>query len=91
MGEKLAILGGKPVRRQPFAEWPVFGKTEETRLLRVLHSGAWGRLQGKEVEGFEQRFAELAQKELGLTKKALTRISQNTESILAKVGEVQST
>ena len=36
----------------------IFGKPEETRLLRVLRSGAWGRLQGKEVETFEQRFAE---------------------------------
>jgi dTDP-4-amino-4,6-dideoxygalactose transaminase len=58
MGEKLAILGGEPVRRKPFAAWPVFGKTEEARLLRVLRSGAWGRLQGKEVGRFEQRFAE---------------------------------
>jgi dTDP-4-amino-4,6-dideoxygalactose transaminase len=58
MGEKLAIFGGKPVRRKPFTGWPVFGRTEETRLLRVLRSGAWGRLQGKEVERFEQRFAE---------------------------------
>jgi len=52
------MMGGKPVRRKPFAAWPVFGKTEEVRLLRVLRSGAWGRLQGKEVERFEQRFAE---------------------------------
>ncbi len=58
MGERLAILGGKPVRRRPFSAWPVFGKTEEARLLRVLRSGAWGRLQGTEVERFEQSFAE---------------------------------
>jgi dTDP-4-amino-4,6-dideoxygalactose transaminase len=58
MGEKLAIFGGKPVRRKPFSGWPLFGKTEETNLLRVLRSGAWGRLQGKQVERFERRFAE---------------------------------
>jgi len=58
MREKLAISGGKPVRRKPFTSWPLFGKTEETRLLRVLRSGAWGRLQGKDVERFEHRFAE---------------------------------
>jgi dTDP-4-amino-4,6-dideoxygalactose transaminase len=58
MGEKLALFGGKPVRRKPFMSWPVFGKTEEKGLLRVLRSGAWGRLQGKEVERFEQRFAD---------------------------------
>jgi dTDP-4-amino-4,6-dideoxygalactose transaminase len=58
MPEKLALLGGKPIRSRPFTSWPVFGQTEENRLLRVLRSGAWGRLQGREVERFEQRFAE---------------------------------
>jgi hypothetical protein len=29
------------------------------RLLRTLHSGNWGRLQGTEVSEFEQRFAAL--------------------------------
>jgi dTDP-4-amino-4,6-dideoxygalactose transaminase len=58
MSEKLALLGGKPIRTKPFIGWPLHGKTEETRLLRVLRSGAWGRLQGKQVEEFERRFAE---------------------------------
>lgn len=58
MAEKLALFGGKPVRTKPFVGWPFFGKAEETRLLKVLRSGAWGRLQGKEVELFEKRFAE---------------------------------
>ncbi len=58
MGDKLAMFGGTPVRTAPFASWPVFGPEEEERLLGVLRSGAWGRLQGKEVETFEQRFAE---------------------------------
>jgi dTDP-4-amino-4,6-dideoxygalactose transaminase len=55
--EKLALLGGKPVRAKPFPSWPVFGQTEERRLLRVLHGGKWGRLNGSEVARFEQRFA----------------------------------
>src|SRR5262245_40609396 len=58
MAEKLAIFGGKPVRKKPFTRWPIFGKPEETRLLRVLRSGAWGRLHGNEVEHFEKAFAE---------------------------------
>lgn len=58
MSAKLALLGGQPVRKRPFSTWPVFGKSEENRLLRVLRSGAWGRLQGKEVETFENRFAQ---------------------------------
>jgi dTDP-4-amino-4,6-dideoxygalactose transaminase len=35
----------------------MFGKTEEQRLLRVLRSGKWGRLDGSEVAEFENRFA----------------------------------
>lgn len=57
MSQKLALHGGTPVRTKPFPAWPVCGKTEEKRLLRVLHSGKWGRLNGSEVAEFEQRFA----------------------------------
>jgi dTDP-4-amino-4,6-dideoxygalactose transaminase len=59
MSSKLALLGGKPVRKKPFTPWPVFGKPEEARLLKTLRSGKWGRLHGKEVETFEARFATL--------------------------------
>lgn len=58
MLNKLAIHGGSPVRSKPFARWPIFDQAEETRLLQVLRSGAWGRLHGKEVEQFEQDFAK---------------------------------
>ena len=57
MSQKLALLGGTPIRARPFPAWPVFGKSEEKRLLRVLDSGKWGRLDGPEVAEFEQRFA----------------------------------
>ena len=56
---KLALLGGKPVRTRPFTAWPIFGKSEEKRLLRTLRSGKWGRLNGTEVAEFEKRFAEM--------------------------------
>src|SRR3954471_7005381 len=59
MHQKLALLGGKPVRTRPFTSWPIFGKPEEKRLLRTLQSGAWGRLDGQEVATFEKRFAEM--------------------------------
>lgn len=55
----LALFGGKPVRTRPFTSWPIFGKEEEKRLLRVLRSGKWGRLHGQEVATFEKRFAEM--------------------------------
>jgi len=59
MATKLALLGGTPLRKRPFTAWPVFGKPEEKRLLRTLHSGKWGRLNGPEVAEFEQRFAAM--------------------------------
>lgn len=59
MSQKLALLGGTPLRSKPFTSWPVFGKTEEKRLLRTLRSGKWGRLHGPEVTEFEQRFAAM--------------------------------
>src|SRR5512136_373795 len=58
MAEKLAIHGGKPVRTAPFPSWPVFGETEERKLVEVLRSGKWGKLDGPEVARFERRFAE---------------------------------
>ena len=55
----LALFGGTPVRTTPFTAWPIFGDAEEARLLRVLRSGNWGRLQGMEVAEFETRFAAM--------------------------------
>lgn len=59
MSQKLALLGGKPVRTSPFTAWPIFGQPEEKRLLRTLRSGKWGRLHGTEVTEFENRFAAM--------------------------------
>ena len=47
------------MRTRPFTGWPVFGPPEEQRLLRVLRSGHWGRLDGEEVSEFERRFAAM--------------------------------
>src|SRR5215210_3714765 len=52
-------MAKKPIRTRPFSRWPVFGKPEEKRLLRVLRSGNWGRLHGAEVAEFEKRFAAM--------------------------------
>jgi dTDP-4-amino-4,6-dideoxygalactose transaminase len=59
MSRTLALLGGTPVRTRPFTAWPLFGRPEEERLLRTLHSGKWGRLHGSEVSEFETRFAAM--------------------------------
>ncbi|MBN1910825.1 MAG: DegT/DnrJ/EryC1/StrS family aminotransferase [Pirellulales bacterium] len=58
MTEKLAIVGGTPVRTDGFPAWPCFGEPEEQRLLAALRSGAWGKLQGTHVAQFERQFAE---------------------------------
>src|SRR5689334_15970356 len=58
MGNALALLGGPPVRTAPWPSWPIHGPEEERALLRVLHSGKWGKLDGDETARFEQRFAD---------------------------------
>jgi len=55
---KLALLGGQPVRTQPFPGWPVWDKNaDEELVLSVLRSGVWSR--AKVVAEFEKKYAEL--------------------------------
>lgn len=56
---ELALLGGKPVRTEPWPAWPICGEAEESRLLAVLHSGRWGSLYGSMVEEFQEAFARV--------------------------------
>ena len=56
---RLAILGGEPVRKQRFPNWPRFGVLEENTLLEVLRSGKWFRGYGHRVERFEEDYAKL--------------------------------
>jgi len=53
------MLGGSKVRTKPFTSWPVFGDSDEQRLVRALRSGKWGKLNGEEVAEFERRFAAM--------------------------------
>jgi len=66
MAETLAIHGGTPVRTEPFPSWPVFGEEEERRLIAVLRSGKWGKIDGDVVREFERRFAEYHQAKHGV-------------------------
>ncbi|HTM54452.1 MAG TPA: DegT/DnrJ/EryC1/StrS family aminotransferase [Pirellulales bacterium] len=59
MADKLALLGGSPVRERPFTRWPIFGERDEARVLAALRTGKWGRLDGNEVSCFEERFARM--------------------------------
>jgi len=56
--ETPARLGGKPVRTKPFPDWPVWEKTDEEALVRVVRSGKWNRV-GPEVARFEEEYARL--------------------------------
>ena len=63
---QLAILGGEPIRKTPFAQWPVFDERERAALNDVLESGFWGGYSPK-VREFEQAFAEFHQTTHGVT------------------------
>lgn len=57
--ERLAILGGKPVRQRPWPRWPRADENTEKNLLDVLHSGRWaisGMYSGRKP--YERQFAE---------------------------------
>jgi len=56
---KPAILGGPKAHPESFPGWPVYDETDEQALLEALRSGGWFRRNGKKVEGFEAKFAEL--------------------------------
>ncbi|MCD6235986.1 MAG: DegT/DnrJ/EryC1/StrS family aminotransferase [Thaumarchaeota archaeon] len=52
-----AIIGGKPVREEPYPKWPVYDSREEELLIAALRSGKWS-VGGKFQEEFERKFAE---------------------------------
>ncbi|MGC9522433.1 MAG: DegT/DnrJ/EryC1/StrS family aminotransferase [Anaerolineae bacterium] len=59
MSDKLAILGGEPVRTESFPSWPVWDEREQDALLSVLESGIWGIApDGGKISEFERAFAE---------------------------------
>ena len=63
---RLAIFGGEPVRKEPFALWPQFDEREKAALIEVLESGVWGGYSPKVAE-FEQAFADFHEAKYGVT------------------------
>ena len=54
---KPALLGGTPLRTNPFPSWPRLDSLEANGLQEVLRSGKWGRGTGKTVARFEEAYA----------------------------------
>ena len=61
-GAKPASLGGSKAHPGEWPKWPVFGETEEKRLLETLRSGQWFRYNAGavQVSGFEDTYAKRA-------------------------------
>jgi dTDP-4-amino-4,6-dideoxygalactose transaminase len=63
--DKLAALGGSPVRTEPFPSWPQTTADMEKSLVTAFRSGDWTRQLGQRRKGagqvgaFEERFAKL--------------------------------
>lgn len=57
----LAALGGEPVRKEPYPEWPVHDERDIEAVTRVVKSGRWGGYPypGPETVNFLNKFVEL--------------------------------
>jgi dTDP-4-amino-4,6-dideoxygalactose transaminase len=80
--KNLAILGGEPVRRKPFAQFPIFDGRELSALNEVLESGIWGGYNPKVAE-FEQVFADFHRTRFGI---AAANGTVTLETALAAAG-----
>lgn len=58
---KLAITGGKPLRKAPFTQWPMATQAERDALEDVLASSKWGGqpFPGKHASAFAEQFAQV--------------------------------
>jgi dTDP-4-amino-4,6-dideoxygalactose transaminase len=81
--EKLALLGGEPVKSAPFAPWPRYDDHERQALLSVLESRNWWRTPGTQTALFEQEFAAYQQAKYGI---AVTNGTAALEVALAALG-----
>ena len=58
---KLAITGGKPLRKKPFDPWPVYTEKERKALEDVLTNRNWGGqpFPGKHADAIGKKFAKV--------------------------------
>ncbi len=83
MTEKLALLGGQPVKNTPFPAWPYYDDTERQALMDVLESRIWWRTPGSATLQFEKDFAAFQQARHGV---AVTNGTAALEVALAALG-----
>lgn len=59
--DKLAILGGTPVRTKPYPEWPVVDRRDVEAVTTVIESGQWGGspYPGSQTVAFANKFAAM--------------------------------
>src|SRR6516225_9111170 len=65
---KLAISGGRPVRRKPLPPWPVYTAEEARAIQKVLTSRNWGGypFPNKLADAFARKFARFHGAKYGL-------------------------
>ncbi len=58
---ELAILGGAPVRKDPYPAWPVFDERDVEAVTDTVRSGNWGGFPypGPQTRAFLSRFMEM--------------------------------
>jgi perosamine synthetase len=56
---QLALLGGDPVRKKNWLEWPQWDRDAEDEISSVLRSGDWFLGRGTKVAEFEEKYAEM--------------------------------
>jgi dTDP-4-amino-4,6-dideoxygalactose transaminase len=58
---ELALLGGKPVRTEPYPAWPIYDERDIAAVTAVIQSGRWGGYPypGPQTAELCRRFAEL--------------------------------
>lgn len=61
MSERLAVLGGTPVRPQGYPAWPEIDEADVQAVSAAVRSGRWGGhpVPGPDAQAFGERFAAL--------------------------------
>ena len=81
--DKLAVLGGDPIRTRDFPKWPQYDQHERQALLDVLESERWWRTPGTHTKAFEEAFADYHHAKHGI---AVTNGTAAIEVALAALG-----